>query len=104
MQGVVNIATELSEAGFRYKARNWSKAWELDTGWYPTTMCESMGLPIASPIQDLEHAVNRPARPYQWLRREAISNLGITQALGGPCMTRQVLTPGQDEELLNESE
>jgi hypothetical protein len=78
MQGVVNIATELSEAGFRYKARNWSKAWELDTGWYPTTMCESMGLPIASPIQDLEHAVNRPARPYQWLRREAISNLGIT--------------------------
>jgi hypothetical protein len=33
MQGVVNIATELSEAGFHYKARNRSKAWELDTGW-----------------------------------------------------------------------
>jgi hypothetical protein len=69
-------------------------------------MYESMTLPIASPIQDLEHAVNRLTRPYQWLRREAISNLRIMQALGRPCMTRQVLciTPGQDEELLNESE
>jgi hypothetical protein len=33
MPGVVTIATELSEAGFHSKARNRSKAWELDTGW-----------------------------------------------------------------------
>jgi hypothetical protein len=91
MQGVVDIATELGEAGFRYKARNRSKAWKLDTGWYPTSMYDSM--------QDPEHAVNKLTRPYQWLRREAISNLRIMQALGRPRMTRQVLTPGQDEEL-----
>jgi hypothetical protein len=35
MQGVVDLAAELGEAGFRYQARNRSKAWELDTGWYP---------------------------------------------------------------------
>jgi hypothetical protein len=94
MQGVVDIATELDGAGFRYKARNRSKAWELDTGWYPTSMCDSMELPIAFPIQDPEHAVNKLTYPYQWLRREATSNLRIMQALGRPCMTRQVLTPG----------
>ena len=55
-------------------------------------------------MEDPEHAVNKRTRPYQWLRREATSNLRIMQALGRPCMTRQVLTPGQDEELLNESE
>jgi hypothetical protein len=37
-------------------------------------------------------------RPYQWLRREAISNLGIMQALGRPRMTRRVITPGQGDE------
>jgi hypothetical protein len=104
MQGVVDIATELSEAGFHYKARNRSTAWELDTGWYPTIMYESMKLPVAAPIQDPKHAVNRPTRPYQWLRREAVSNLRIMQALGRPRMTRQVLTPGQDGEPPSESE
>jgi hypothetical protein len=88
---VVDIATELGGASFRYKARNRSKAWKLYTGWYPTSMYDSM--------EDPEHAVNKLTRPYQWLRREATSNLGVMQALGRPRMTRQVLTPGQDEEL-----
>ena len=37
-------------------------------------------------------------RPYQWLRREAISNLRVMQALGRPRMPRRVLTPGQGAE------
>ena len=39
MQGVVDLAGELDKAGFQYQARNRSKAWELDTGWYPMSMC-----------------------------------------------------------------
>ena len=37
-------------------------------------------------------------RPYQWLRREAISNLRTMQALGRPRMTRRVPTSGQGDE------
>jgi hypothetical protein len=79
MQGVVDLAAELGEAGFRYQARNRSKTWELDTGWYPTSMYDA--------LEDPEHAVNKCTRPY---RREAISSLGTMQALatthrtGGP--------------------
>jgi hypothetical protein len=39
MQGVVDLAGELDKADFQYQARNRSKAWELDTGWYPMSMC-----------------------------------------------------------------
>jgi hypothetical protein len=85
MQGVVDLAGELDKAGFQYQARNRSKAWELDIGWYPTSMYDAM--------EDPEHAVNKRTRPYQWLRREAISNLRTMQALARPHMTRRVLTP-----------
>jgi hypothetical protein len=67
MQGVVDLAHKLDEASFQYQARNRSKIGKLDTGWYPTSMHEAM--------EDSEHAVNKWTRPYQWLRREAISNL-----------------------------
>jgi hypothetical protein len=90
IQGTFDLTDKLSEAGFRYKARNKSKAWEVDTGWYPTGMGEPMEYP--------GHAVNKLTRPYQWLRREAISNLRTMQALGRPRMTRKVLMPWQDEE------
>jgi hypothetical protein len=90
MQGVVDLADKLDEAGFQYQARNRSKAWKLDTGWYPTSMYDAM--------EDPEHAVNKWTRPYQWLRREAVNNLRAMQALARPRMTRKVLTPGQDEE------
>jgi hypothetical protein len=45
-----------------------------------------------------EHAVSNLTRPYQWLRREAVSDLRTTQALGRPRMARQVMTPGQGDE------
>jgi hypothetical protein len=90
MQGVVDLSDELDEADFQYQARNRSKAWKLDTGWYPTSMNDAM--------EDPEHAVNKWTRPYQWLRREAISNLRIMQALARPRMTRKVLTPWRGEE------
>jgi hypothetical protein len=89
MQGVVDLAGKLDEAGFQYQARNRSKIGKLDTGWYPTSMYEAM--------EDPEHAVNKWTRPYQWLRREAISNLRIMQALARPRMTRKVLTPWRGE-------
>ena len=85
MQGVVDLAGELDKADFQYQARNRSKFWKLDAGWYPTSMYDAM--------EDPEHAVNKRTRPYQWLRREAISNLRTMQALGRPRMTRKVLTP-----------
>jgi hypothetical protein len=50
-------------------------------------------------MEDPGHAVNKLTRPYQWLRREAIGNLGVMQALGRASVTWQVLTPYQDEEL-----
>jgi hypothetical protein len=90
VQGVAEIATKLSKAGFHYKARNRSRAWQLDHVWYPTD--------IASQSKDPEHAMRKLTRPYQWLRREAISNLRIMQALGRPRMTRRVITPGQGDE------
>jgi hypothetical protein len=79
----------LDEAGFKYKAQN-KRDPQLDTGWYPTSMHESMEGP--------GHALNKLTRPHEWLRREAISNLRIIQALGKPRMARKVLTPWQDEE------
>jgi hypothetical protein len=45
-------------------------------------------------MEDPEHAMSKLTRPYQWLRREAMSNLGIMQAHGRPRMVRQVKTPG----------
>jgi hypothetical protein len=42
MQGVVDLAGELDKADFLYQARNRSKAWELNTGWYPTSMYDAM--------------------------------------------------------------
>jgi hypothetical protein len=90
MQGVADLADKLDEAGFQYQARNRSRAWKLDIGWYPTSMYDAM--------EDPEHAVNKWTRPYQWLRREAINNLWIMQALARPRMTRKVLTPWRDEE------
>jgi hypothetical protein len=63
VQGAAEIATKLSEVGFHYKARNRSRAWKLDHGWYPTSMHESM--------EDPEHAMSKLTQPYQWLRREA---------------------------------
>jgi hypothetical protein len=49
-------------------------------------------------MEDPRHALNKLTQPYQWLRREAISNLRIMQALGRPRMARKVLTPWQDKE------
>jgi hypothetical protein len=51
MQGVADLADELDEAGFQYQARNRSRAWKLDIGWYPTSMHDAM--------EDPEHAVNK---------------------------------------------
>jgi hypothetical protein len=90
MQGVVDLAAKLGKADFQYQARNRSKTWKLDTGWYPTSMYDAM--------KDPEHAGNKWTCPYQWLRREAISNLGVMQALARPRMTRKVLTPWRGEE------
>ena len=42
--------------------------------------------------------MNKRTRPYQWLRREAISNPSTMQALTRPRMTRKVLRPWRDEE------
>jgi hypothetical protein len=90
VQGVAEIATKLSTAGFHYKARNRSRAWKLDHDWHPTD--------IANKSKDPEHAMRKLTRPYQWLRREAIINLRTMQALGRPRMTRRVTTPGQGDE------
>jgi hypothetical protein len=76
VKGVAEIATKLNTAGFHYKARNRSRTWKLDHGWYPTD--------IANKSKNPEHAMRKLTRPYQWLRREAISNLRIMQALGRP--------------------
>jgi hypothetical protein len=38
IQGVFDLAAELDEAGFKYKAQN-KKHPQLDTGWYPTSTC-----------------------------------------------------------------
>ena len=90
VQGVDEIATKLSTAGFHYKAHNSSRTWRLDHGWYPPD--------IANKSKNPEHAIRKLTRPYQWLRREAISNLRIMQALSRPRMPRRVLTPGQGDE------
>jgi hypothetical protein len=49
-------------------------------------------------MEDPEHAMSKLTRPYQWLRREAASNLRTMQALGRPRMVRRVITPGQGDE------
>jgi hypothetical protein len=51
MQGVVDLASELDKADFKYQARNRSKVWKLDADWYPTSMYDAM--------EDPEHAVNK---------------------------------------------
>jgi hypothetical protein len=89
IQGVPDLATELDEVSFKYKARN-KRHPQLDTGWYPTSMHE--------PMEDPGHALNKLTRPHEWLRREAISNLRIMQSLGRPRMARKVLTPWQDQD------
>jgi hypothetical protein len=90
VKGVAEIATKLNTAGLHYKARNSSRTWRLNHGWYPTD--------IANKSKNPEHAIRKLTRPYQWLRREAISNLRIMQALGRPRMTRRVPTSGQGDE------
>jgi hypothetical protein len=76
-----------------YRTEN-RKHLQLDTTWPPTSMYESM--------EDEGHALNKLTKPYQWLRREAISNLRAMQALGHwgdqGWHARKVLTPWQDEE------
>ena len=103
MEGVVKIATELNAAGLYNKTRNSSETWSgiilhgarwhprVDHGWYPPT---STRLDCRNP----EHAARKLTRPYEWLRREGISNLITMQALSRPRQPRRVLTPGQGEE------
>jgi hypothetical protein len=92
VKGVAGIATKLNTAGFHYKAHSSSRTWRLDHGWYsgiPRTSRTSRRTRI-TPCGSSHDPTN------QWLRREAISNLGIMQALGiRPRMTRRVLTPGR---------
>ena len=79
-----DIADKLNEVGFRYMARSENTNWEVEVGWRPGRYPG--------------FAVNERTRPYQWLRREATSNMGIMQAVGRPRMIRRVLTPFQGEE------
>jgi hypothetical protein len=90
VKGVAEIAAKLNAAGFHYKAHNRSPR-RLDHGWYPPS--------IANKSESPEQAMRKLTRPYQWLRREAISNLRVMQALiSRPRMPRRVLTPGQGAE------
>ena len=100
MEGVGRIATELNAAGHHYEARNSSETWsgiprygahwhlEVDHSWYPPNAAMLDG-------KNPEHAAEKCTRPYEYLRREAISNLIIMQALCRPRHPRRVLTPGQ---------
>jgi len=100
MEGVRRIATELNAAGHHYEARNSSETWsgiprygarwhlKVDHSWYPPNVAMLDG-------KNPEHAAEKCTRPYEYLRREAISNLIIMQALCRPRHPRRVLTPGQ---------
>ena len=59
--------------------------------WYPPNVAMLDG-------KNPGHAAKKCTRPYEWLRREAISNLIIMQALSRPRHPRRVLTPGQGAE------
>ena len=96
VEGVGRIAIELNAAGHYYKGHNSSETrsgisrygacWHrtVDHLWYPPNA------PQAAMLRGV-----LPTRPYEYLRREAISNLIIMQALCRPRHPRRVLTPGQ---------
>ena len=105
----------MNTAGLHYKTRNSSETWSgivlpgarrhlrVDHGWYPPDidaieLSKQAEEERASKPKNPEHAIRKLTRPYHWLRREAISNLRIMQALSRPRMPRRVLTPGQGDE------
>ena len=58
----------------------------MDHGWYPSDVdaiepSKQAEEERASKPKNPEHAIRKLTRPYHWLRREAISNLRIMQAL-----------------------
>jgi hypothetical protein len=75
----------------------------VDHGWYPPDigaieLSKQAGEERASRSKSPEHAIRMLTQPYEWHRREAISNLRIMQALSRPRMPRRILTPGQGDE------
>ena len=90
VKGVAEIATKLNEQ-------------QVDHGWYPPDigaieLSKQAEEERASRSKAPEHAIRKLTRPYEWLRREAISNLRIMQALSRPRMPRRVLMSGQGDE------
>jgi hypothetical protein len=98
VKGVAEIATKLKTAGLHYKARNSSRTWRMDHGWYPPDigaieLSKQDEEKRANKSKNPEHAIRKLTRPCQWLRREAISNL--TESHAGPKQTTNA-TPSAD--------